>query len=115
MNASRAVWILANGDPGEAHVLHTCHRGAEGCINIRHLYLGDHDRNMLDMVEAGRSSRGEVNGQSVLKAEHVLQIRRDLNAGVPGVVLAERYGVSKATISAIRVGKRWGWLQPDPA
>jgi hypothetical protein len=38
--AFRAVWILANGDPGRARVRHACN-GGQKCINLRHLYLGD--------------------------------------------------------------------------
>ncbi|MFI2300172.1 hypothetical protein ACH5AL_15215 [Actinacidiphila glaucinigra] len=113
MHASRAVWVVANGDPGEAHVLHTCHRGDEGCVNIRHLYLGDHGQNMRDMVEAGRSGRGEKNGQAVLTADQVQEIRRLIRRGVPGKSIAAQYGVSKGTVSAIKVGKVWGWLPPD--
>lgn len=50
MTASRAVWIIANGDPGEDLVLHTCNGGSgtNGCINIRHLYRGDYFDNARD-------------------------------------------------------------------
>lgn len=54
--ASRAVWAIAHGDPGEALVLHRCNggSGSNGCINIRHLYLGDHAQNVQDKIAAGR-------------------------------------------------------------
>lgn len=115
MLASRAVWILANGDPGEAHVLHTCHRGKEGCINVRHLYLGDNAQNIRDMVEAGRSTRGERDGNSKLKAEQVQEIRRLLAEGVPYKAIGERFGVSQSTVYQINSRKIWAWLPPDPA
>lgn len=41
MCASRAVWILAHGDPGEDQVVVDCGRGEDGCINIKHMGLGD--------------------------------------------------------------------------
>lgn len=113
MNAARAVWIIAHGDPGEAHVLHTCHRGNEGCISIRHLYLGDHDRNMLDMVESGRSARGEKNARHILTAKQVQEIRGHIQNDRPYREIAERYGVKRGTISAIHTGKIWSWLAPD--
>ena len=59
MLASRAVWILKHGHPGEQHVLHRCHRGEAGCINIRHLYLGDNDQKVRDMVTAGRRGKSD--------------------------------------------------------
>lgn len=113
MYASRCVWVIANGDPGDQHVLHTCHRGEEGCINIRHLYLGDNDRNIADMVEAGRSTRGERSGMHKLKAHQVHDIRRRIEAREPYSSIAARYGVSASLVSQIRSGKVWGWLPDD--
>ena len=115
MLASRAVWILANGDPGEAHVLHTCHRGDEGCINIRHLYLGDNDQNISDMVRAGHSTRGERSGTHKLKECDVHEIRRLLIAEVPKSVIARRFDVCPATIRLISTGQTWAWLSPEQA
>lgn len=113
MLASRAVWILANGDPGSAHVLHTCHRGEEGCINVRHLKLGDNDQNITDMVQAGRSTRGERSGTHKLKEDQVRDIRRLLADGVSCAALARPYEVSRVTINDIKLGKTWAWLPPE--
>ncbi|MEV5012849.1 helix-turn-helix domain-containing protein [Streptomyces sp. NPDC055692] len=112
VNASRAVWILAKGDPGDAFVLHSCHRGNDGCINLRHLYLGDQARNMRDMDEAGRRRTAnrakESNGRRKLTEAQVGKIRRRYQAGgVRQVDLGREYGVSQAVISAIVRMKRW--------
>lgn len=115
MAISRAVWILANGDPGLSHVLHTCHRGQEGCANIRHLYLGDHERNMLDMNEAGRNVRGADVGTAKLTAEQVQEIRRLRASGLPLRALAARFGVSRSAIEGITTGRTWAWLPADEA
>lgn len=112
MNASRAVWIVANDDPGELHVLHTCHRGMEGCINIRHLYLGTHERNVQDTVDAERTARGEKNGCAKLKREEVRAIRKLAAEGNPYRVIAGRFDVSVSTVSLIVRREVWGWL-PD--
>ena len=48
--------------------------------------------------------------QAVLRTEDVINIRRLLSEGEKGVTLARRYGVSTATISAIRVGRQWRCL-----
>lgn len=111
MNASRAVWTLKHGDPGDAWVLHTCHRGADGCINLRHLYLGDASRNALDTHEAGRhraDHAGERNGRAKLTQAEADEIRRRYQAGgIRQDELAAEYGVSQVVISSITRGERW--------
>ncbi|KKL58395.1 hypothetical protein LCGC14_2225790 [marine sediment metagenome] len=48
----RVVWRLSFGPiPDGVLVLHTCH--IPPCIEITHLYLGDHSTNMEDMTRAG--------------------------------------------------------------
>lgn len=120
MQASRAVWVIAHGDPGAAHVLHTCNGGSgeDGCINVRHLRLGDHAENMADMTAAGRSqrertdTRGEDNGNAILTDEAVREIRSRYRPGRPfhpgnRAALAEEFGVSEATVKDVVTGRRW--------
>lgn len=106
MNASRAVWIVANGDPGELHVLHSCSwgSGAAGCVNIRHLYLGNHGQNMIDMRRAGRAgmlgAKGAAHPATRLTWLQVSEIRRDHRKGSrfpdphSSRALAQKYNVS---------------------
>ncbi|MDX3237223.1 hypothetical protein PV392_16395 [Streptomyces sp. ME03-5709C] len=109
MPAARAVWIVATGtEPGDRQVLHTCHRGDEGCIAFSHLYLGDHSRNMRDMTEAERQARGEDNGNAELTESDVREIRRLADARAASQrALARMYGVSQPTISQIVTRKTW--------
>lgn len=111
MQASRAVWILAEGDPGEKHVLHTCHRGIEGCVNRRHLYLGDHPQNMRDMVEAGHSNRGKEfgrRGRGALTDDQVREIRRRYAAGgAKFTEMAREFGVGEMTVARAARGQRY--------
>jgi hypothetical protein len=109
MPAARAVWWEANGvDPGDRQVLHTCHRGDDGCISIRHLYLGDHVRNMRDMTDAERQARGEGNGNAELTELDVREIRRVYAVrGASQRTLAVRYGVSQGTINQVVTRKTW--------
>lgn len=114
--AARLVWIIANGDPGKLHVLHRCHRGDDGCVNINCLYLGPHARNMRDMAEAERSARGERHGIAKLTREQVRDIRRRYVKGAryphPGNsrVLAEEFGLHPAYIRELCRNERWAWL-----
>ncbi|MFF4147296.1 hypothetical protein ACFY0A_39710 [Streptomyces sp. NPDC001698] len=118
VNAARAVWILANGDPGEVDVLHRCNggSGAEGCINIRHLYLGDDEQNVADRQASGRTARGERGGAAILTEE---QVRTILSTYVkraprwhPGstAALADRFGVAPTTIGSITRRENWKHL-----
>lgn len=125
-SAARQVWTLAHGDPGELDVLHTCNggSGAHGCINIRHLYLGDATQNARDMVDAERQARGETHGSHVLTEEDVREIRR---RHVPGTGpynrgnsadLAAEYGVDVTAIRKAVRGRTWSHLKrgaPDDA
>ncbi|MFE7330790.1 hypothetical protein ACFU8W_38790 [Streptomyces sp. NPDC057565] len=110
MFASRAAWVIRYGDPAERHVLHTCHRGDEGCVNIRHLYLGDHARNMGDMAEAGRSNQGVKAPTSKLTDADVPEIRRLLAQGRTQRSIGKQFGVCRQTIGDIARGKTWYWL-----
>ncbi|MFG2404260.1 hypothetical protein ACGFR8_07950 [Streptomyces brevispora] len=119
MTAARAVWTLAHGDPGQAHVLHTCNEGdgSHGCISIRHPYLGDNDQNTRDRMDAERQARGEGHGRHILTVAQVQDIRR---RHVPGTGpynrgntrdLAGEFTVAESTIRAAVRGDNWGWLQ----
>ncbi|MER7841686.1 hypothetical protein ABTY98_38825 [Streptomyces sp. NPDC096040] len=107
--ASRAVWIEATGeDPGDRQVLHTCHQGEEGCISIRHLYLGDHARNMADMTEAERQARGETNGNAELTEPLVCEMRALHATGDWSQrALARRFNVSQGTVHQVVTRKTW--------
>lgn len=112
MNASRAVWILAHGDPGEQFVLHACGRGVEGCLNINHLYLGDPAQNGRDTARDGRRKgiatvRGERAPKAKLTADSVREIRRRSKSGESRTALALEFGVSQPAISHIVLRKTW--------
>lgn len=108
VSASRAAWIMEHGTPGEDWILHTCHQGEDGCVNLRHLYRGDPLRNNRDREEAGRGQRGKILAAS---AEQVAEIRRRYvkgNRWQPGnrLELAAEFGISEKTIRHIIGGRR---------
>jgi hypothetical protein len=117
VNASRAVWIIAHGDPGKAFVLHSCHRGVEGCINIRHLYLGNQAQNGRDMAVGGRRKgivtvRGERAPKAKLTEDAVREIRRRYATGSESqTTLAKAFGVSQPAIGYVVRGDSWAHVQ----
>lgn len=110
-SASRAVWILRYGDPGELFVLHKCNggSGANGCININHLYLGDNSRNMIDRSEALRQVVEDHHNAKLTNGDALSILDRHHNGERVGSLAAE-YGVSGPTISDLISGRTWSRL-----
>lgn len=106
--AHRAAYEAYNGPiPHEMHVLHRCDN--PGCVNPDHLFLGTHTDNMQDKASKNRSAvmAGEDNPHSKLSTWMVADIIRRRRNGEPGVNVAQLYGVSPCTVSAINVGRNW--------
>jgi hypothetical protein len=59
-------------------------------------------------------SRGELNPKAKLTEAKVAEIKGLLARGVPGKELAARFGVGANTISRIKTGESWGYVQPAP-
>lgn len=60
--------------------------------------------NAADKVRHGTDSRGEGNGNAMLTAAQVREIRA---SGEPSHIAAQRYPVSASTIRAVRNGRLW--------
>lgn len=116
--AHRVSWELNRGDiPKGMHVLHRCDQ--PGCVNPGHLFLGTHQDNMADMYSKGRrpAPRGIRNGRVKLSEQDVLDIRANYAlCRVTQAELAQRFGVSSASINFIVNGKNWRHLpcQKEP-
>jgi hypothetical protein len=98
--AYRWVWRLVHGVdllPGQM-ILHSCDQGGYpiGCCNPSHMSVGSHQDNMDDMRKRERHG---------LPATAVAAIRRLLDQGDTQQSIAEKFGVSRETISAIATGR----------
>lgn len=111
MTASRAVWVLANGDPRDLHVLHTCGMGREGCIRLSHLYLGTNSDNGRDASRDGAMARGTRHYQARLTELDVLEIRRLRGLGQSRSAVATAFAVSVRTVRDIEQHRSWAWLE----
>lgn len=94
--AYRFVYELVNGCvlTADQQIRHTCDRGAYpvGCGNPAHMIAGTNEENRQDMVERNRSGMPKA----VVRA-----IRKLLDQGRTQQEIADLYGVSRETISAI--------------
>lgn len=110
----RVVWQIERGAiPEGLLVCHTCDNRA--CIRPDHLFLGTYADNSADMVQKGRSAKGETVGQARLSADDVAQIRAEYNRLGPtrgeryGAVraIAERFGIDRSNLYALVRARTW--------
>jgi len=110
IRAHRFAYEIAKGPiPSELMVRHLC--GNKLCVNPRHLEIGTMADNAADGMKLGETLRGAANGKAKLSEDDVLYIRSNPD-DLSGRNLAIKFGVSPATISLIRSGRRWGHFAP---
>lgn len=86
---------------------HICGKGHLSCVNPNHLAWKTPVENCADRVVHGTHPRGESHPLARLREEDIVNIRA---SRAFQSVLADRYGVTQSHISAIKMGKMWGWL-----
>lgn len=106
--AHRFSWELANGRPlaPEEQCRHACDRPS--CVNPAHLSPGTPLDNSADMINRGRSPRGERAGGVKLTEDCVRNIRRLAADGASHTAIAKSYCVSRTAVSDIISGRNWG-------
>jgi hypothetical protein len=103
--AHRFAYELVKGQiPEGLHIRHLCHNRL--CVNPAHLLVGTPKDNAQDALDAGRFSRGNVNGNSKLDDETVRYIRQNPD-NLKGRALAAKFGISPATVSGVQNGRVW--------
>jgi hypothetical protein len=94
--------------PSDVHqAAHSCGRGAEGCINPRHLRWATPAENIADKFEHGTTGRGEKGGMAKLTDRQVLEIRELRSKGETEKNVSKIFNVSRSQIS--RITKRENW------
>ena len=104
-HSNRAVWFLTHeAPPDELDVLHSCDN--RKCCNPMHLRLGTHQENMRDrdLRRGVYQASGEQHGRSKLTWDSVGLIR---SSDLSRKALAMKFGVTKAQISKIKLGRLW--------
>lgn len=110
-SAHRYMCELSKGPPPSRRhqAAHAC--GNKQCVNPRHLSWKTQKQNEADKLIHGTATRGVRSGAAKLTAEDVVAIRGA--TGVTQKALAERYGVSRGHIAALRSGRFWPDIQPQ--
>jgi len=105
----RVSWLIHHGEMPDGWVLHRC--DTPRCVRPDHLFLGDHEANMADMVTKGRSRRGERTNLAKLTEQQVIGLLARHKAGESRTSLATKYGLDYSTICYIVRGDSWAHLQ----
>jgi hypothetical protein len=109
VKASHLMWERANGrklESGEL-VLHRC--DTPRCVNPDHLFVGGYIDNMQDRRKKGRGNhpRGERNGRARITRAGAEKIRKLRTEGISQQAIADRLGISQATVSRVLRGVAW--------
>lgn len=108
-----ASWLIHNKELPEGQILrHNCKQGNDAfknnteCFLIGHLQPGTFVDNSADQVRDGTMPKGETHAMSKLTESQVKEIFAE-RTKVSIKVRADKYGVHKATVSAIDNGYSW--------
>lgn len=109
-SASRWLFEHLNGPiPEDIQVRHKCDNPP--CVNMDHLELGTRLDNSRDMVERGRSLRGERSHTAKLTADDVLEIRELVSRGdQTKTAIAKAYGTTRQNVTHIVNSFSWKHL-----
>ena len=107
----RVICELVHGAPPTKahHAAHLCGGGKNGCINPHHLRWKTPAENEADKIAHGTSNRGSRCGSAILTEQQVCEIR-GLKGRKSQADIAQSFGVSRTTVSAIQSGRNWAWL-----
>jgi hypothetical protein len=103
-------WKLYYDLPNGSQVLHKCDNPC--CININHLFIGNHNINMADKRAKGRCAqlKGSSNGSAKLNEQQVGIIKLRIRCGDSCASIARDYGVTDTNIRHIKMGCKWGHI-----
>lgn len=102
--AHRLAWAFVHGEPA-LPVLHSCDNPP--CCEPTHLHLGTRADNSGEMVERGRSLKGERQPNAKLTEAAVVELRRDHAAGTSLSTLAARYRMSISGVHGVVQRRSW--------
>jgi hypothetical protein len=110
--AHRVSYQLAFGPiAANQFVCHRCDN--RKCVRPDHLFVGNHQANMRDMVLKNRSVFGEQHRSAKLDERDVWLIKRLSALGVGQRELGQAFGVATSTVAHIVTGRTWSRVDPS--
>lgn len=108
----RRICEDAHGAPpfDKAEAAHSCGNGHLGCINKRHLSWKTSKQNADDKIAHGTKLVGSACGGSKLTENQALAIYLLRNTRPRQQDVADKYGISRGTVSDIWRRHSWAWL-----
>jgi len=85
-------------------IMHLCHN--RSCVNPDHLQQGTHVENMRQAAEMMVFPQAKLTRSSVLEIFDQVGVHSDS-------VIAKKYGVTRRTIVAMRLGRNYKWLKEE--
>jgi hypothetical protein len=112
-SAHRVAYHIANGDPGDAIITHTCDNRA--CCNPAHLIAGTPTSNVREMHARGVAGivRGEMKPNAILNEQAVANIWTQRRTGLSASKIAEATGVKENQVKSVLKGRNWKHLMPN--
>jgi len=96
--------------PAGQFVLHHCDN--RSCVNPRHLFCGDQQANVDDMINKGRDRKRGPAGTRNHHARITEEIVRKIRASpATAKILAKRHGVSVSLIHAVKQRRLWAHIE----
>lgn len=106
MPAHRASYILFKGEIPEGKcICHQCDNPR--CVKPEHLWVGTTQENTQDMVNKGRSLRGEKQNLAKLTKEDVLKIRELGSQGMVQWKIGEMFNLTAGHVNNIIKRRAW--------
>lgn len=93
----------------EHEAAHSCGNDHLGCVSPHHIRWATGSENNQDKLLHGTHNRGERHSLAKLTEADVRAIRK-LRGTLSRSDIADRFGVSVATIKSVFAGQTWGWL-----
>ena len=104
--AHRHIWEQCFGPiPESLFVLHRCDNPP--CVNPEHLFLGTQADNLRDMVQKGRSCRGQRHWNAKLTEAQARLVRATPRTLGSTRRLTHQFNVHRSVINRIRAGAAW--------
>lgn len=112
MYASRAMCILAHGEPPEEsnYAAHSCGNGHLGCVHPGHLVWKSALENNADKIGHGTVVKGEAHHKTKLTEADVRSIRQ-LRGRMLHREIAAMFGVTRMSITDILAFRSWKWVK----